>query len=559
MKKRKITETLTKESRFLPTIQNLIAIAAGSILFAASFPNLIFTNGLPLLAWIAFIPVFWMIRRVGPIISIVWGALYGYAAYGLFNYWLTVYHPLAGLIVGSIYMVYMAVLFFFLRLSVQFFPNRGYILQFLFWMAYEYLRTLGFLGYSYGIAGYSQWNMLPIIQIADITGVWGVSALVVFPSAYLAAALIGYKPETGIRGLGIKLKTFFLKEKIPAVIWAGFLTFTIIYGFASRIDYSEAPSFKAALIQHNTDPWLPYHSDNPVEDYREDFNILSRLSDSAIASHPDLDLVVWSETAFVPMVHWHTTYRPSRSYWLLVSDFLSFLASHDVPFIIGNDDGRRDPILNPDPDVFNMVNYNAVLLFEKGGITDIYRKLHLVPFTEHFPYTQFPRIRQALIDADTHFWVKGSEATVFEVNGVRFSTPICFEDTFGYLGRNFVLNGADLFVNLSNDAWANSLPAQMQHLSMAVFRSVENRRSTVRSTASGQTAAIDPNGRILSMAEPFTEAALIVEVPIMSRNRIYTLYGDYLGKFFTFSAIVMLLFGLIRYIMHSSKGSLKKK
>ena len=539
-----------------PFLENLAAVIVASILFAASNPNILFENGLPLLAWIAYVPVFWMLRRTGFLASVLWGAFYGYAAYGLFNYWLSVFHPLAGLIVGSIYLVYMAALFPLLRLAVIVFPKRGYLLQFLLFMAYEYLRTLGFLGYSYGITGYSQWNILPIIQIAAVTGVWGVSALVVFPSAWLAAALSEYDPADKLYNC---LKTFFRRERVSSLIWLTLLAASLIYGFTSRVDYSDAPTFKAALIQHNTDPWQPSHSPNPLEEYRRDFHILRDLSDQALAAHQDIDLVVWSETAFVPRIWWHTVIRDSRAYAILVRELIEYLEGNEVPFITGNDDGRRDPIINPNPMENNQVNYNAAILFERGEITEIYRKLHLVPFTEHFPYQdRFPGIHEALINADTHFWIQGTEPTVFNLNGVRFSTPICFEDTFGYLGRKFVRNGAELFVNLSNDAWSQSLSAQMQHLSMAVFRTVENRRSMVRSTASGQTCAIDPNGRILTMAEPFTEAWLVAEVPIVTKTTIYTLYGDYLGIVFSFLAIIFLLFGIMSYIMGKSKHPLKK-
>ena len=572
---------------------NLAAIIIAAFLFAAAFPNLLFANGLPLLAWVAYIPVFWVLRRVGIGASFFWGAVYGYAAYGIFNYWLSVFHPLAGLIVGSIYLVYLAFLFPLLRLALLLFPRRGYILQFLLWMAFEYLRTLGFLGYSYGITGYSQWHLLPIIQIADIAGVWGVSALVVFPSVWLGAAL----GETGTRdwGTGIRewgssavresnksdlqtktpvpvpqslvpspcfllptlhdswlnIRNFFRREWIPALVWFVLLVVSLVYGFASRIDYSGAREVKLALIQHNTDPWAPDKAPTVAEafeEYRNDFNILTRLSDEALAAHPDTDFVVWSETAFVPRIYWHINYRDDPVSWELVKELLDYLARQDVPFVIGNDDARKDPSINPYDD--NRVDYNAVMLFERGKLITQYRKLHLVPFTEHFPYEkQLPWIYQALKNADTHFWETGTEATVFESRGVKFSTPICFEDTFGNLSRDFVRNGAELIVNLSNDAWSRSLPAQMQHLSMAVFRAVENRRSMVRSTASGQTCAIDPNGKILAMAEPFTQAWLSVKVPVVTPHTLYTRYGDYLGVFFSWAAFLLLILGAGSHII----------
>jgi apolipoprotein N-acyltransferase len=195
------------------------------------------------------------------------------------------------------------------------------------------------------------------------------------------------------------------------------------------------------------------------------------------------------------------------------------------------------------------------MLFEGRNLVNYYRKLHLVPFTEHFPYEkQLPWLYRALKDADTHFWEKGDTATVFEAGGLRFSTPICFEDTFGDLSRDFVRGGAEIIVNLSNDAWSKSLPAQMQHLSMAVFRAVENSRSMVRSTASGQTCAIDPSGRVLAMAEPFTETQLTVEVPVSTGETLYTRWGDLWAKFFTAAAIIMLILGIVRGIMGKGRN-----
>jgi apolipoprotein N-acyltransferase len=524
--------------------QNFGAILIAAILFAASFPNILIEGGIPLLAWIAWVPMFWVIRRVSLGASVFWGALYGYGAYALFNYWLGVFHPLAPLIVGIIYLVYFAVLFPLLKLALILFPQRGYLVQWLIWIAYEYLRTLGFLGYPYGISGYSQWSILPLIQSASIFGVWGLSALVVFPSVYIAAALKDWPGTAPLRSLG----RFFLRERLPACVWLGALAGTFIYGLISPADYSAAPAARIALIQHNTDPWK-----GGIADYRDNYRTLKRLSLEALAREPKPDLVVWSETAFVPRIDWHTKYREDAAYWVLVKELLDFLKGQEVPFVIGNDDARRDPAKNPRGD--HRVDYNAVLLFEKGEQAGIYRKMHLVPFTEYFPYRkQFPRVYEFLEKSDTHFWEQGEEAAVLETNGLKFSSPICFEDSFGYISRDFVRNGAELIVNLSNDAWSKSVPAQMQHLGMAVFRAVENRRSMVRSTASGQTCGIDPNGKILAMAEPFTETWLTVEVPIMQTETLYTRFGDIWAQLFVALAACMLLAGAVRGILQRTSG-----
>jgi len=548
----------------------LTAIAA--LLFAGSFPNPLIENGVPFLAWVAYVPVFFLLYRVSLGVSALWGALYGYTAYLLFNYWLADFHPLAGIIVHGIYMLYMAALFFILRLAIVFFPRRAYIAHWVIWLAYEYIRTLGFLGYPYGITGYSQWRMLPLIQIADIFGVWGVSALVVFPSAWLGAALgtgsgkgllasgspnlprpqLPAMIATWVRKASYKITVFYRRERVAAIAWLAAFVATLLYGLAAQSDFSDAPHANIALIQHNTDPWR-----GDIIARRNNFEILTRLSDEALAAYPRPDMVVWSETAFVTSIHWHHTYRQHQPSWLLVRDLLDYLAVQDVPFVIGNDDSRRDPARNPNPQESFRIAYNAALLFEGGEIAGIYRKIHLVPFTEHFPFQdRLPGIYRALRDADTHFWEQGTEFKVFSGPGFYFSTSICFEDSYGYLSREFVRRGAEVLVNLSNKAWAWSLSSQNQQLGMAVFRSIENRRSAVRSTASGQTAGIAPNGRIIAMAPPFTEAWLTVSVPIIrDRTTIYTRFGDFLGILFALAAALLLIIGCVLCIMKKTAGN----
>jgi len=524
-------------------------VLAAALLFAASFPNILIKNGIPLFAWFAYIPVLAVIRKNSLLACAGWGAIYGYASYALFNYWLGAFHPLAGTIVYLIYLVYMLVVFLLLKLADVLYPKKSYVVQWTIWLAYEYLRTTGFLGYSYGITGYSQWRVLPLIQIASITGVWGVSALVTFPSFALAAALKDWQWEEGLKAAGRSAAAFFGREKIPCLLWTGALCAALVFGLFSARDFSSSPKAQIALIQHNTDPWMASKAPTSwqiMESYRRDTAVLKRLSDEALASQPKPQMVVWPETAFVPRIYWHTTYRDDQETWLLVKDLWEYLSGKDVPFLIGNDDGRKEPAKNPDPAEKYRVDYNAALYIENGKISGVYRKLHLVPFTEHFPYKkQLPFIFNALEKADTHFWEKGEEETVFSGPGFRFSSPICFEDTFGYLSRNFVRRGADVLVNLSNDAWSNSLPAQNQHLSMAVFRAVENNRSMVRSTASGQTCAIDPCGRVIAMSPHFSETWLSAAVPLEKKTALYTLYGDYLAYAFTFLALFLLIFAAV--------------
>ncbi len=512
----------------------LLLLILSSILFALAFPSLVSKWGIAPIAFVSIIPVFIVVHTSSWKTIAPYGAFYGYITYGIFNYWLSTFHPLAIVIVPSIYAIYFLILFPILKLADKLFPKNGYLVQALCWIAYEYFRTKGFLGYSYGIIGYSMFTLLPFIQIASIAGVWGVSFLVILPSAYLGNAL-----KNGMRGF----HNFFKFHRIDAYIYGGLILLNLVFGFIVMTDYSDVPVWKVALIQHNSDTWK-----GGIRAYERNFHTLRDLSLEAVKKNPDI--VIWSETSFVPGVDWHSRYRTDSARFALVKDLKDFLATQKVPYLLGNDDGQlADPNLPPvlSNGTYNRVDYNAVLLYEDGQLKTTYRKLHLVPFTENFPYKEaLPGMYKFLISKDFHFWKKGTEYTVFETEGVKFSTPICFEDVFGYLSRAFVNHGAQVIVNLTNDSWSGSLPSQMQHMGIAVFRAIENRRSVVRSSNSGMTCIIDPDGRIVSLLEPFKSDYLVGDVPVYTdRSTVYTLLGDWFAIVSIFLAGAFILYGII--------------
>jgi len=461
------------------------------------------------------------------------GFLYGFVTYALFNYWLSTFHPLAILIVPTIYAVYFLMVFPLLKLADSFYPRYGYLVQLLIWLAYEYLRTKGYLGYPYGNIGYSQYQFIPFIQISAITGFWGVSALVVFPSVFIGNAL---------RDKISEFVGFFRKHRVEAIAYAAIVAVVLVFGWMVQQDYSEYRQWKVALVQHNADSW-----EGGVRTFDRNLQTLKRLSRQALEEDPEI--VIWSETAFVPGVDWHSRYRTDPDRYALVKDFRDFMANQKVPFVTGNDDGQiANPNLPPvlDNGTYNRVDYNVVLLYHESELKQTYRKTHLVPFTEHFPYQkQLPRFYQLLVDHDYHFWEKGNEYTVFDAAGVKFSTPICFEDVFGYISRRFVREGAEVIVNMTNDSWSGSVAAQMQHMGMAVFRAIENRRSVIRGTNSGMTCTIDPNGRVIDMLEPFREDFLISTVPVYTeRTTLYTRWGNWFALLALGAAAGLLVAGV---------------
>lgn len=518
------------------------------ILFALPQPNLLTVQGIPFLAYFALVPVFLLVRFVSW--KTVWllGIAYGVGAYCLFTYWLATFHPLGIFVISFMYGLYLMVAFPLLKAAASLFPKWGWLVQGVVWCAYDFVKTLGFSGFHYGVLAYSHWRWTPLIQIVDVVGIWGLDALIAFTSAWFTAVIVDAYRNRAVEGCGCRLKA--LVRALPAACrahwisgccWLVVFVGVLVYGFVSPVDYSQEPQVEVALIQQNSDPWV-----GGMTAYQRDLKTLMRLSDQALAQNPQVDFVVWPETAFVPRIAWHYRHRYERDKFQLVQELLQYLDRAPVPFVIGNDHGV-DGVGN------RILDYNAVLLFKPGENTlpptpDIYGKMKLVPFTEYFPFDkQFPQLYQMLLNGDTHMWEPGVEPVVFEVDGLRFSTPICFEDTFGFVGRRFVNAGAQAFVNLSNDAWSKSLACQYQHLSMAVFRSVENRVPTVRSTTTGQTCIIDPNGRILAMAEPFVETYLVGSIPVLDKTEktVYTRLGDYVGVIFALAAILLLLAGLL--------------
>lgn len=455
----------------------------------------------------------------------LWGFIYGLITYALFNYWLGIFYPPAIVIIPALYAVYYCVLFPLLKGADILFPKWGFLVQSLIWIGYEYLRTKGFLGYPYGVLGYTQYSFPELARVAALTGVWGVSMLLVFPSALLAAVL-----RKGIA-----------PYRIPLVLYGVCFAAALTYGIATAGDYSDCRKVRMALIQQNIDPWK-----GGTDTYKESLRRLKEQSLRAIEDPSGKpDIVVWSETSFVPSVDWHTRYRTNQQYYKLVKELTDFMATQDIPYVLGNNEGVK----GRDSKGFETrLDYNSALLFEKGKITEVYRKIHLVPFTEHFPYEkQLPFIYKFLVDWDTHFWEKGTEYTVFDAAGMKFSTPICFEDSFGDLSREFVRHGAQMIVNLSNDGWAFSVPSEMQHMGMAVFRALENRRTVVRSTNSGMTCIIEPSGEITEIIEPFEENYLLGDAPVYDGSTtLYTRLGDWFGILCGWAAAGLMILGVLK-------------
>ena len=527
----------------------VLVLLASAFVLAASFPGFLTDDGIAPLVFVALIPVFMVIRNTTW--RCVWfhGFLFGLVYYFFFNYWLKGFHALAIVIAPVIKGGEMLLLFLALKAIDEAFPKKGYILKGAVWAAYAYLAENWFAGYPYGNIVYALYPYPVLYQIADITGIWGIICLMVFPQA--AAADYFYPWVMGKRG---SFRLWLKSNLIPLIIWALLSVASIIYGIFSLAyweDRTPSSTMRVACVQHNHDSWKGGYNT-----YRSNFNNLKRYTTESLVTDPDL--VIWSETAFVPSVAWHTTYDAEGTVWEdihdLTIDFVEYAESIGVPLLTGNPKSViADPSLPPyDEDGNkNSVEYNTVILFQDGEIKGEYIKQHLVPFTEHFPYEkQLPWLYNLLKAMDYNWWIPGTEPTVFELNGVHFSTPICYEDAFGVLNAEYVASGAEVIINMTNDNWSKKPSAEWQHAEIAAFRSVETRKAMVRGTNSGITCLIVPTGEIQDPMKPFSMGTHTYEVPVYSQsdygNTFYVEHIDLFAKIAIGVSIAALAYWLIR-------------
>ena len=533
----KKSKTKTSGDFFL----KVFLIILSSLLIWLSNPNYFFIDGLGFIAWVHYLPIYFLIKKSKLSQVPLIGAVYGALSYGLCGYWLNTFHPLGLIILCTGYLIIDSVLFTVLKWADLICRRNAWLLEFLIICAYEYLKTLGFFGISYCVTAYTQWKYLPLIQISSVIGVFGLNLLIIFPSAFLYS-LISKKKQKRILYHHVDsernshISAYVKKEQDLAdtsltltyfcgIIWCIFFVTTLIYGHSALNKKTETDYVTVAAIQNNENPW-----DAGIESYSKNVRNLIQLTEEALDLSSDIDFVVWPETAVVPSIVYNYEYGNDVRRYQLISQLLNFIDESDSVFVIGNSNEID----------FHGVEkryYNSALVFESGKNVHppepgIYSKIKLVPFSESFPLRHtFPSFYVQLLNGGSYMWEQGSDYTVFDYRGLKFSTPICFEDQFGPVCRQMVLNGARCIINLSNDSWSKSVSCQHQHLAMSVFRSVENRIPSVRSTASGVSCIIDQNGKIVKEAPEFCPAYVIGKVPVIKNEEqtLYTRFGDLAG------------------------------
>ncbi len=389
-----------------------------------------------------------------------------------------------------------------------------------FWVILEFIRSYLFTGFSWALLGYSQYKILPLIQIADITGVYGISFLIVFVNVsifYIIKLILGY----GNR------KTNFGEDFFSSVICFLLSVFCIvgvlIYG-QNRIDYLNSRDFsslKVSVVQGNFPADEKWGGDFKYSILNEYLNL------TYMASLDNPDLIVWPETSVPDYI--------DENHWM--KDSIEKCAVDiKVSILVGA--AWKDIETNK--------FYNSAVYFSKTGKTkERYDKIHLVPFGEYFPFAKyFPFVYDVFESGN---FTAGDKFTIFNLNENKFNTLICYEDIFPRLVRKFIKKGSNFIVNISEDSWYKKSGEVSQHLQALVFRAVENRVSAVRVANTGISGYISPIGEVYGKVksdageEIFISGYNTESIKIVDIDTFYQKYGD-IFVYFCFLVFFILIF-----------------
>ncbi|MDD4939005.1 MAG: apolipoprotein N-acyltransferase [Candidatus Omnitrophica bacterium] len=494
-----------------------------------SFPRF----NLEFLAWVGFVPVFFALKNKTLWQSFLLFFITGIVFWSGIIYWL-VNVTLPGTIV---LILYLALYFGVFALIIRPFTKRSapYVLIFIpsVWVLLEFSRSHLLTGFPWALLGYSQYLHLQVIQIADITGVWGVSFLVM--AVNVAIVEIAWSWLNRIQP----------RLRISIAFLVSLLLLAFFYGSFRLSGWKTAGRknpIRISVIQGNIPQELKW-------DIRARGFIMERYFDiSADALKDRPDFMVWPE-ASLPVALEDVPY-----YFESVKNFAREI---------------KTPVLVGAVTLRDGLYYNSALLVSRDGETaERYDKLHLVPFGEYIPLrAQLPFLEAVVPIAD---FTPGKEYTIFNVtsqrpggNGLasdsqsqrpqatsRFSVLICFEDLFPQLSREFVKKGAQFLINVTNDAWFGKTSSAEQHLSASVFRAAENRVSLVRSANTGISGFIAPTGKIVSSVKDASGNDIFTPgyktQDIYSRRGGFSFYTRY-GDIFIFALIIFVIYCIFRF------------
>ncbi|MBW1952762.1 MAG: apolipoprotein N-acyltransferase [Deltaproteobacteria bacterium] len=484
------------------TLSQVLAVLLSGLLLTAAFPKFSQTY----LLLIALVPLFWALRGLSGRNAFLLGFINGLTNNLTLFYWIVYVTHVYGhlpLILGFAILLllaaYLSLYRGFWAWGVSWGQRRGLNLLWwapALWVALEFVQACLFTGFPWELLGYALYDCRLLVQLADLTGVYGLSFVIVLVNQAIFCLLLTFGEAER-------------RQRLQALILTLIITGgTIAYGHfrVQNIQRraAQSPQLPVAVVQGNIEQgqkWNPEFQQATIDIYAELTRQISRAQPH---------LVIWPETA-APFFFLREPQmsrqveniaQQAQSYLLFGSPAFEFQESGEQKF------------------------YNrAYLLSPQGKVTGSYDKAHLVPYGEYVPLRRYFFFVGKMVPMVGDF-ASGPPGVVLSTPKVDVGTLICFESIFPELSRAMAQNGANLLVNITNDAWFGTTSAPYQHLSMAVLRAVENRLSLARAANTGFSAFIHPDGRIIWRSELFVATAESATLPLGPGNSFYSRFGN---------------------------------
>lgn len=508
-------------------LKMVLAGLSGLLIFL-SFPR----YGSGIVAWAALIPLFWALQGVQSREGFKLGFLAGFAAHVGILYWtayvvvqygyLPLYVGIAAMLLLCAYLSLYTAFFAFVIVNLR---GRGiplFLSAPLVWTLLDYARSHLLTGFPWEQLAHSQFLSHGVTQIADITGTYGITFAIVMINAVLYD-LFSHRSRRGAM----------IAESVIACL---LIAIIITYGHVrvATIDASmhHARSLDVALIQGNIDQnlkWNSLYQSQTIDIYRS-------LSLQSLSSPSGL--IVWPETA-VPF------YFQRRN--TLQAAVIDIAVTSRSPLLFGSPsyegNGRNTSYMN-----------SAYLLGPDGALQGRYDKVHLVPYGEYVPLRSlFPFISKLV--AGVGDFKQGKGYYPLNTGDHRLGVLICYEGIIPEAAREYKRRNAELLVNITNDAWFGRTSAPYQHLSMTVFRAIENRLYLVRAANTGISAIIDPTGRIISYTGIFERTTLKGGVKKIDEKTLYAAYGDLFVYLCAAMLVVLIILSMQRRTEHDGRNA----